>query len=109
MSGPVNWRDAVGRHADPDLGRDRPERVVPALDVADLGRHPGRGDHELARAAGDVGVHVPHVGSRRYAVEGKGYSTAGRITRVGGQADIPLDEFLVPMVLASDAVVRDAS
>jgi Ca2+-transporting ATPase len=44
---------------------------------------------------------------RRYAIEGKGYSTAGRITRVGGQADIPLDEFLVPMVLASDAVVRD--
>jgi magnesium-transporting ATPase (P-type) len=36
---------------------------------------------------------------RRYAVDGQGYSTAGRITRVGGQADIPLDEFLVPMVL----------
>ena len=44
---------------------------------------------------------------RRYAVEGKGYSTAGRITRVGGEADIGLDEFLLPMVLASDAVVRD--
>ncbi|MGD0066681.1 MAG: cation-transporting P-type ATPase, partial [Streptosporangiaceae bacterium] len=44
---------------------------------------------------------------RRYAVEGKGYSTAGRITRVGGQGDIPLDEFLVPVVLCSDAVVRD--
>jgi Ca2+-transporting ATPase len=44
---------------------------------------------------------------RRYAIDGTGYSTAGRITRVGGQADIPLDEFLVPMVLASDAVVRN--
>ena len=44
---------------------------------------------------------------RRYAVEGNGYSTAGRISRVGGQTDIPLDEFLLPMVLASDAVVRD--
>jgi P-type Ca2+ transporter type 2C len=44
---------------------------------------------------------------RRYAVEGKGYSTAGRITRVAGQADIGLDEFLLPMVLTSDAVVRD--
>jgi Ca2+-transporting ATPase len=44
---------------------------------------------------------------RRFAVDGKGYSTSGRITRTGGQADIPLDEFLVPMVLASDAVVRD--
>ena len=44
---------------------------------------------------------------RRYAIEGKGYSTAGRITRVAGEADIGLDEFLMPMVLASDAVVRD--
>ena len=44
---------------------------------------------------------------RRYAVEGKGYSTAGRITRAAGEADIGLDEFLLPMVLASDAVVRD--
>ncbi len=24
MSGPVNWRDAACRHADPDLCRDRP-------------------------------------------------------------------------------------
>jgi len=47
------------------------------------------------------------VVGRRYAVDGKGYSTTGRITRVGGEADIGLDEFLVPMVLASDAVVRD--
>ncbi|HEX9353383.1 MAG TPA: HAD-IC family P-type ATPase, partial [Streptosporangiaceae bacterium] len=31
---------------------------------------------------------------RRYAIDGKGYSTAGRITRVAGEADIPLDEFL---------------
>ena len=44
---------------------------------------------------------------RRYAIEGNGYSTVGRITRVGGEADIGLDEFLLPMVLASDAVVRD--
>jgi len=46
---------------------------------------------------------------RRYTVEGTGYSTAGRINRAGGQTDIPLDEFLVPMVLASDAVVRDGA
>jgi Ca2+-transporting ATPase len=44
---------------------------------------------------------------RRYEVDGKGYSTAGRITRVAGETDIPLDEFLMPMVLASDAVVKD--
>ncbi len=47
------------------------------------------------------------VAGRRYAIDGKGYSTAGRITRVAGEPDIPLDEFLMPMVLASDAVVRD--
>jgi Ca2+-transporting ATPase len=44
---------------------------------------------------------------RRYAVDGKGYSTAGRITRVAGEPDAGLDEILMPMVLASDAVVRD--
>ena len=44
---------------------------------------------------------------RRYAVDGQGYSTTGRITRVAGEADIGLDEVLMPMVLASDAVVRD--
>src|SRR6185437_283012 len=47
------------------------------------------------------------VAGRRYAVEGKGYSSHGRITRVAGQAKIPLDEFLMPMVLASDAVLAD--
>ena len=31
-------------------------------DVADLGRHPGRRDHELARTARDFGVHVHHAG-----------------------------------------------
>jgi Ca2+-transporting ATPase len=44
---------------------------------------------------------------RRYAVDGKGYSTAGRITRVAGEADTGLDDVLMPMVLASNAVVRD--
>ncbi|HEX7163813.1 MAG TPA: cation-transporting P-type ATPase [Trebonia sp.] len=43
----------------------------------------------------------------RYAIEGQGYSTHGRITRIAGQAEIPLDQFLMPMVLASDAVLRD--
>jgi P-type Ca2+ transporter type 2C len=46
---------------------------------------------------------------RRYTVEGKGYSTHGRITRVAGQADVPLDQFLMPMVLASDAVISDGA
>jgi Ca2+-transporting ATPase len=44
---------------------------------------------------------------RRYAIEGSGYATAGPITRVAGQPEIPLDQFLLPMVLASDAVIND--
>ena len=47
------------------------------------------------------------VAGHRYAVEGKGYSTSGRINRVAGQAEVPLDEVLMPMVLASDAVLSD--
>ena len=47
------------------------------------------------------------VAGRRYAVEGKGYSTDGHITRAAGQAEIPLDQFLIPVVLASDAVLSD--
>jgi Ca2+-transporting ATPase len=45
------------------------------------------------------------VVGRRYAVEGEGYSANGQITRVAGQAEIPMDQFLLPMVLASDAVL----
>jgi Ca2+-transporting ATPase len=47
------------------------------------------------------------VVGRRYAIEGRGYATEGQITRVAGQAEIPLDQFLLPMVLASDAVLSD--
>jgi Ca2+-transporting ATPase len=47
------------------------------------------------------------VAGHRYAVEGKGYSASGRINRVAGQAEVPLDQVLMPMVLASDAVLRD--
>jgi Ca2+-transporting ATPase len=45
------------------------------------------------------------VVGRRYAIEGEGYSANGQITRVAGQAEIPMDQFLLPMVLASDAVL----
>jgi P-type Ca2+ transporter type 2C len=44
---------------------------------------------------------------RRYAIEGRGYSAEGQITRIAGQPEIGLDEFLLPMVLASDAVISD--
>jgi Ca2+-transporting ATPase len=47
------------------------------------------------------------IPGRRYTITGSGYSTDGRITRSAGETDVPLDQFLLPMILASDAVVRD--
>jgi len=47
------------------------------------------------------------VVGRRYAIEGSGYTAEGRINRVAGEAEIPLDQFLMPLVLASDAVISD--
>jgi Ca2+-transporting ATPase len=44
---------------------------------------------------------------RRYVIDGSGYSAAGQIKRVAGQQEVPLDQFLLPMVLASDAVLTD--
>jgi Ca2+-transporting ATPase len=44
---------------------------------------------------------------RRYAVTGQGYSTTGQINHTGGRGPVALDEFLLPMALASDAEVRD--
>jgi P-type Ca2+ transporter type 2C len=47
------------------------------------------------------------LAKRRYTIDGTGYSTEGRILRSVGDSDVPLDQFLVPMILASDVVVRD--
>jgi Ca2+-transporting ATPase len=47
------------------------------------------------------------IPGRRYAVSGSGYSTDGTIKHTGGQPEVPLEQFLLPMVLASDAVVHD--
>ncbi len=44
---------------------------------------------------------------RRYTISGEGYSTAGQITHTGGQPDVPLDQYLLPMALCADAEVRD--
>jgi Ca2+-transporting ATPase len=44
---------------------------------------------------------------RRYTISGNGYETVGEILRSAGETDVPLDQFFMPMVLASDAVVRD--
>src|SRR3954467_12185203 len=49
------------------------------------------------------------IPGRRYTVSGSGYSTEGRIKRVGGQPDTPLAPFLQPMILCSDAVVDDGN
>jgi Ca2+-transporting ATPase len=47
------------------------------------------------------------VAGRRYNVDGEGYSTNGRILRVAGETDAPLEPYLLPMALANDAAVRD--
>jgi Ca2+-transporting ATPase len=47
------------------------------------------------------------IPGRRYTISGNGYSTEGVIKRVAGQPDVPLEQFMLPMMLASDAVVTD--
>ena len=49
------------------------------------------------------------VAGRRYDVEGEGYSTEGRILRVAGSGNGPLEPFVLPMALANDAVIRDGA
>ena len=46
---------------------------------------------------------------RRFSVDGEGYSTTGRITRVAGSSDVRLEPFMEPMALANDAVIRDGA
>ena len=47
------------------------------------------------------------IPGRRYTIDGNGYSTEGRIKRVAGQSDVDLEQFMLPMILACDAVVHD--
>ena len=47
------------------------------------------------------------VVGRRYAVEGEGYATVGRILHVAGEGETALEPFLLPMALANDASVSD--
>ena len=49
------------------------------------------------------------VVGRRFSVDGEGYSTEGRILHVAGEGDTPLEEYLLPMALANDAVIRDGA
>src|SRR4051812_37895328 len=47
------------------------------------------------------------IPGRRYTISGGGYSTEGTIKHVYGQAEVPLEQFLLPMALCADAVVKD--
>jgi Ca2+-transporting ATPase len=47
------------------------------------------------------------IPGRKHTVSGTGYGFEGQITRTGGDDDVPLDAFLLPGLLASDAVVKD--
>jgi Ca2+-transporting ATPase len=47
------------------------------------------------------------IPGRRYTISGTGYGIEGTIARVAGDTDVPLDAFLLPCVLAADAVVKD--
>ena len=53
-------------------------------------------------------VQMAAVG-RRYSISGDGYSTVGQISHAGGQPDVPLEQYLLPMALCADAEVRDGS
>jgi P-type Ca2+ transporter type 2C len=47
------------------------------------------------------------IPGRRYTVSGGGYSIEGTIKHSFGLSEVPLDQFLLPMVLCADAVVKD--
>jgi P-type Ca2+ transporter type 2C len=49
------------------------------------------------------------VVGRRYSISGDGYSTIGQIAKTGGQPDVPLEQYLLPMALCADAEVRDGA
>jgi Ca2+-transporting ATPase len=49
------------------------------------------------------------VVGRRYTISGSGYETTGQITHAGGQPDVPLEQYLLPMALCADAEVRDGA
>jgi len=44
---------------------------------------------------------------RRYKVSGTGYSTEGQVKHVGGEPEVDLEPFMLPLALACDAVLTD--
>ena len=47
------------------------------------------------------------IPGRRYTVSGGGYGIEGNIQHAFGLPEVPLDDFLLPMALCADAVVKD--
>ena len=47
------------------------------------------------------------IPGRRYTVSGGGYGIEGNIQHTFGLPEVPLDDFLLPMALCADAVVKD--
>ncbi len=47
------------------------------------------------------------IPGRRYTVSGGGYGIDGAIKHVFGPPEVPLEQFLLPMALCADAVVKD--
>ena len=47
------------------------------------------------------------IPGRRYTISGGGYSTDGTIKHVFGPPEVALEQFLLPMALCADAVVKD--
>ena len=46
------------------------------------------------------------IPGRHYSIDGNGYSTEGLIKKVAGQPDVDLEQFMEPLILACDAVVK---
>jgi Ca2+-transporting ATPase len=49
------------------------------------------------------------IAGRQVTATGEGYTSNGQITQTGGKPPVDLAPFLLPMVLASDAVVKDGA
>ena len=49
------------------------------------------------------------VVGHRYAISGEGYATEGTISHVGGEPEVSVDHFYLPMALCADAEVKDGA
>jgi Ca2+-transporting ATPase len=49
------------------------------------------------------------IPGRRYTISGSGYGIEGVVKHAAGQPEVPLEQFYLPMALASDATVHDGT